>query len=194
MTLPTLGATATAWVWDKFGSDFAQKLAKDIWATFGWAAAAQRYRDHLYKQYGKIHIFGMSEPVPLEGVFTHVIALDKPADRHRYDVAALQEEVARDPELIHELTRKRIYGETERVDGCELVRQRKNDRLFILGKPGAGKTTFLKYLALQAAQGELNQIPIFVTLREWQAEGDLLAFLARQFEICGFPEPRPLSR
>ena len=191
MTLSILGSTATAWLWDKFGGDFAQKLAKDIWATFSWAVAAKRYREHLHKQYSTIHIFGMSEPVPLEGVFTHVVALDKPADRHSYDITALQEEVLSDPDRIHALMRQRIYGKTERIDGCDLVRDRKNDRLFILGKPGGGKTTFLKYLALQAAREDLNQIPIFVTLREWQAEGDLLAFLARQFEICGFPEAAP---
>ena len=32
---------------------------------------------------------------------------------HRYDVATLQEEVARDPARFHELIRQRIYRETE---------------------------------------------------------------------------------
>lgn len=37
----------------------------------------------------------------------------------------------------------------------------------ILGKPGAGKTTFLKYLAMQCIKGEFQpeRIPIFVTLK-----------------------------
>jgi predicted NACHT family NTPase len=34
-----------------------------------------------------------------------------------------------------------------RVDGVSLVQQPDGQRLFILGKPGAGKTTFLKHLA-----------------------------------------------
>jgi len=194
MTLPTLGTAATAWFWETFGKDLAKTLTKDVWNTLNWAAAAQRYRQHLYKQYSQIHIFGMAEPVPLEGVFTHVVALDKPADWHRYDVTALQEEAARDPERIHALMQKHIYGGTERIDGCVLVRQPGSYRLFILGKPGAGKTTFLKYLALQAAQGDLNQIPIFVTLREWRAESDLIAFLVRQFEICAFPDAAPFIK
>jgi len=181
----------TAWLWETFGQDLAKKLTQDVWHTFKWAAAAQSYRKHLYEQYSTLHIFGMSEPVPLEGVFTHVVALDKPADRHRYDIAALQEEMTPDPARIHEVLRKRVYGKTGRVDGVKLVKQPDCDRLFILGKPGAGKTTFLKYLALQAAQGDLNQIPIFVTLREWRGEGDLMAFIARQFEICQFPEATP---
>ena len=47
----------------------------------------------------------------------------------------------------------------------QLVKKGKN--LFILGKPGAGKTTFLKYLTVQAAQYKLNQLPIFISLNEW---------------------------
>ena len=44
--------------------------------------------------------------------------------------------------------------------------------LFILGKPGAGKTTVLKHLALQAAQGHFDKIPIFVTLKDWADSKD----------------------
>jgi predicted NACHT family NTPase len=127
----------------------------------------------------------------LEGLFTHVIALDKPAAFHRYDVAALREAAARDPAQVHALIRREVQRETERCDGMDLVRGEEGHRLFILGKPGAGKTTFLKYVAIQAAQGDLKQVPIFVRLREWQAEGDLLAFLAQQFEICTFPNATP---
>ena len=37
----------------------------------------------------------------------------------------------------------------------------------ILGKPGAGKTTFLKYLAIQCIKGEFQaeSVPIFITLK-----------------------------
>lgn len=65
----------------------------------------------------------------------------------------------------------------------------KEAKLFILGKPGAGKTTFLKYLALQADQ--LKKLPIFVSLNEWaESRLDLLPFIEQQFTICQFPSAR----
>ena len=61
--------------------------------------------------------------------------------------------------------------------------------LHILGLPGAGKTTFLKYLALQCIQGEFKPdlVPIFVALRDLSAvpgvlgpkRGQKLRFLPR---------------
>jgi predicted NACHT family NTPase len=117
-------------------------------------------------------------------LFTHVIALDKLAAFHRYNVTALREEAARDPAEVHALIQREVQRETQCFDGMALVRGDQGHRLFILGKPGAGKTTFLKYLTIQAAQGDLNQVPIFVRLREWQAEGDLLAFLAPGIPFC----------
>jgi predicted NACHT family NTPase len=191
MALPALPAGATAWVWEKFGKDFVQGVAGAAWESIRWPGAALRYRQHLYEQYNHIQIFGQPDPVPLEGLFTHVIALDEPAAFHRYDVAALREDAARDPAQVHALIRRKVQRETERFDGMDLVRGEEGHRLFILGKPGAGKTTFLKYVAIRAAQGDPNKVPIFVRLREWQAEGELLPFLARQFDICAFPNATP---
>jgi predicted NACHT family NTPase len=56
-------------------------------------------------------------------------------------------------------------------------------RLFILGKPGAGKTTFLRYITVQCARENIDKLPIFVGLKEWADSGlDLMAFLATQFD------------
>jgi predicted NACHT family NTPase len=63
----------------------------------------------------------------------------------------------------------------------------------VLGKPGAGKTAFLKHLVLQATNGKINKIPIFVSLKAWSDSdhllnhAGLLAFIAEQFDICDFP-------
>jgi adenylate kinase family enzyme len=68
----------------------------------------------------------------------------------------------------------------------ELIEQATN--LFILGKPGAGKTTFLKYIALKAAEQAIDKVPIFVSLKQWADSGkELMPFIAERFKICDFP-------
>lgn len=140
------------------------------------------YKAKLEQLCGTLRILGKSEPVPLAGIFTDVFLLDQPTAWRRYDIARL----CRDSEKLEQ--------DVARRDGVALVQDKdpKYRRLFILGKPGAGKTTFLKHLTLQAAQGKLDKIPIFVSLKEWSDAGlELLPFLVRQFEICDFPHAAP---
>ncbi len=76
----------------------------------------------------------------------------------------------------------------ERVLGLDAVE--KYPKLMILGKPGAGKTTFLKYLAIQCNSGEFQAdlVPIFVTLKEFAEAAkkpSLLEYISQQFSDCG---------
>jgi predicted NACHT family NTPase len=71
---------------------------------------------------------------------------------------------------------------SERLPGLDAVK--KNTRLMVLGKPGAGKTTFLKYLAMQCITGQFaeDKVPFFVTLKDFaEAQGspDLVEYLAK---------------
>jgi hypothetical protein len=67
--------------------------------------------------------------------------------------------------------------------------------LFILGKPGAGKTTFLKYIALKAAEQTIDKVPIFISLKEWADSGlGLWPFILIQFDICDFPAAEPFVK
>ena len=57
----------------------------------------------------------------------------------------------------------------------------------VLGKPGVGKTTFLKYLALQCILDEFrnNKIPLFITLKDYaEAENQpsLLIYISQLFQ------------
>jgi hypothetical protein len=67
--------------------------------------------------------------------------------------------------------------------------------LFILGRPGAGKTTFLKYLAILACKGKIKKTPIFVSLKDWSDSSlSIVPFVAQQFDRCGFPNAEPFVR
>jgi predicted NACHT family NTPase len=179
----TLAITAGAWLWDKYGETVTGKTAdaaKGRWDKFKWKNAAEEYRKKIKKLYGTMQIMGMAEPVPLDDIFTDAYMLDKPTAFGRFDIERL-EQLSADPDAP---------PEAERVNGLRLVREKSN--LFILGKPGAGKTTFLKYIALQAAEQNINKIPVFITLKHWADSNlELMPFIAERFDICDFPAAQP---
>jgi len=153
--------------------------------SFGLAGA--RYRELLAKRYDTIRILGMDAPVPLRSIYVRVNILKKITARHNASVHELEEFFQGD---------KRGFGiAQETTTALEAVNRLPN--ILLLGKPGAGKSTFLKYLALLASDGELAtpRVPIFISLKEWSDSGDtLIQFVARQFEICGFSDPLPYVR
>jgi hypothetical protein len=145
------------------------------WLEVDWIQAAQTYRQEIMRLYGSLHIFGMSGPVPLTNLFTDVYLLDKPSALRQHTLDELKRQPL-DAALRHE--------------GGQLIAQHR--RLFILGQLGSGKTTFLKHLALQAAQNQFDAIPIFVSLKDWSDTSlDLIGFLVRRFAVCSFPDAWP---
>lgn len=145
-----------------------------------WQLIQERYYNLIEKKYGWTWILGKPEPIPLEGSFTDVYLLDKITAWRRFDILKLEQDL------------EFIKGGHRRLSGLDLIKEGKFNRLYILGKPGGGKTTFLKYIALKAAQNEIKKIPIFVSLKEWADSGDkLMDFLVKQFDICDFPETLP---
>ncbi len=125
----------------------------------------------------------MTDEVPLESLFVRVNILEKITDRIRVDQKSLEELYDRD---------KKSFGKKqETVTGIETIN--KHDKFIVLGKPGAGKTTYLKFLALNSIKdnSEIKQrkLPIFITLKEWADKGgSLLKFITYQFDICDLPD------
>jgi predicted NACHT family NTPase len=76
---------------------------------------------------------------------------------------------------------------SERHTGLEIAN--KHDRIMLLGKPGSGKTTFLRHLAVACARKEFQpeRIPVLIELRSLtfrQLENlDLLALLGQELRL-----------
>jgi hypothetical protein len=201
MSISSLVAATSAWLWDKYGKSVTDKAASEIkerWSKFKWRDAAEAYRAKIKKLYGMVQIMGMPEPMPLNAIFTEVYMLDKPTALSRFDIERLKQ-LSADPNTPPPqakrisglaLVKKKVRKNVLKTDGFAVIEEDQN--LFILGKPGAGKTTLLKYIALQAAEQNIDKVPIFVTLKHWaDSRLDLMSFIAERFDICDFPNAEP---
>lgn len=158
------------------------------WKNINWEKYAKKYCQRIKHKYGSMQVLGMSEAVPLEEIFTDVkilgqLSSTKQVFDDKMDLA--QETFLKNKGFIE----TSILGKSERRSGLEIVEDDKYMRIFILGKPGAGKTTFLKYVTLKLVNGDLNTLPIFINLREFSESNlDFFDYLSKEFEICGFPK------
>jgi predicted NACHT family NTPase len=117
----------------------------------------------IQERCGTMRVLDMTKPIGLNDIYTSVNILEKVTGRQRLGIdELLQQCKSQDFDLfgLNRIAEKR-------VPGLEAVE--KYSKLMILGKPGAGKTTFLKYLAIQCIKGEFQgeRVPIFVTLKNF---------------------------
>lgn len=189
-----LTIAAGVWAWESYGKDAVawlvkrlgrnlEDLKKDGWEKIDWRRASQRYREEMQRLYGSMQIWKMNRPMLLSDVYTDVYLLDKPTALRRHSIDELQKRSE-----LHATA----SDSDERHAGAALIER--EPRLYILGQPGAGKTTFLKHLVIESVQmqGRINAIPIFASLKDWSDSNlDLMSFLVRQFAICNFPNAQP---
>lgn len=176
--------TASAgWLWEKFGARLiteGTQGAEKQWVKFQWAAAEEKYRERLIEQINTIRLLGNPRPLQIDAFYTDVHVLDELSAFRHFDLAT-RSGSSDDIE--------RMASQRKRSIAEELISTHK--RLYILGKPGAGKTTFLKRLALQACKGKIEKTPIYVPLKEWSDSGENLDdFISGLFDVCGFPNAK----
>jgi NACHT domain len=181
-----IGAGATAlsaqfltWIRDKHGDKIKDKVQKGF-DQFNWTTAQGKYRDKIAKDFGTIRLIGSDEKISLNDIFTDVYLL-KNSDAFEYHKWLENQQSSVDTD------------KGKRFGGADYVKNNQKN-FYILGKPGAGKTTFLKHIAVQASNNKINKIPVFIYLRDWarKPDIDLFDFLVKEFDICGFPEAKYL--
>ncbi len=136
---------------------------------------------HLTRRCGIMKILDMKQPIDSGAVYTDVNILERIAGKSRRDIPQMMEECGAqgvDRFFLGAVKQKR-------VEGLEAVLKEK--QLMILGRPGAGKTTFLKRLAIVCLKNDFlaDRLPIFVTLKEFaETEGKpgILEFVAGTIE------------
>lgn len=127
---------------------------------------------------GTMRVLDMSYPIGLNDIYTDVNILEKITSTRTLKWAEMMREAGR--EQFDRFCLGDVRG--QRIPGLKAVKD--HPKLMVLGKPGAGKTTFLKRLAMQCIGGKVmsDRVPLFVTLKDFaEADGQpsLLDYLDR---------------
>ncbi|MBW4545436.1 MAG: NACHT domain-containing NTPase [Symplocastrum torsivum CPER-KK1] len=146
----------------------------------------EKVKPLIQERCGTMRVLDMSQPIGLNDIYTDVNILEKITGRRRLEISELLQGF--DPES-EDFDRFGLSRVTEkRVPGLKAVEH--YSKLMVLGKPGAGKTTFLKYLAIRCISGEFQaeRVPIFITLKDFAetpAQPGLLEFITQMFANSG---------
>ena len=154
--------------------------------------ASRKYVETYKKRHCQFKVLGMREPMTLAQLYTGVKFLD--------GNELLKFESTEALEKLYRQTRLRGYAgkhsDGKKRSGIDVANEKQY--LMLLGGPGAGKSTFLRKVGLEAlrtfhyedAAYCHRQIPVLLELKRFEAvEIDITALITEEFKNCGFPNP-----
>ena len=149
--------------------------------------ASKQYVQNYEQRHGILKVLGMRDPVKLESVYTAVQFLDNDAIRSFESIDNLEQ-------FYRQANTRRFQSQDKgKQQGIKVA----NDKqyLMVLGGPGAGKSTFLRKMGLEALKGKKGGfkhgcIPVFIELKRFTSSDiNIEKFIIEEFNICGFPSP-----
>jgi hypothetical protein len=151
-------------------------------------AASQKYIENYRDRHCLLKVLGMRKPVELESVYTAVRFLDNDAIQQFTSVEALES-------AYRERQRRQFEPDTKiKRKGIEVANA--EPYLMVLGAPGAGKSTFLRKIGLEALKGKQKDyshrcIPVLIELKRFTSDDlDVESFIVEEFQTCGFPDAK----
>ncbi|GAB1539495.1 hypothetical protein NUACC21_21620 [Scytonema sp. NUACC21] len=149
------------------------------------------YANRYTARYGSIRILGMKQDASLESIYTKVRFLDELSIRQFISLEALEQ--------TYREGRKRRFQTKElaTLDGFTVANE--YQYLMVLGGPGAGKSTFLRRIGLEALKGKMSKyqhrsIPVYVELKRLNSNIiDLNKVIAEELQNLGFPSSQKFA-
>ncbi|WP_375467775.1 NACHT domain-containing protein [uncultured Nostoc sp.] len=150
-------------------------------------AASNQYQKNYEERHGILKVLGMREPVKLESLYTSVQFLDDDTIQSFESIENL--------ENFYRKAKSRSFQSHngKKQEGIKVANNKQY--LMVLGGPGAGKSTFVRKMGLEALKGKKGGfkhgcIPVFIELKRFASSNiNIETFIAEEFRICGFPSP-----
>ncbi|WP_449419534.1 NACHT domain-containing protein [Phormidium nigroviride] len=165
----------------EIGKNFTQETKQLIYNVSG------EYEKRYVNRHGILKALGMREPVSLELVYTTVQFLEEPEILNFASLQSLEE-------TYREANKRSFQGQDyQKAEELKIA----NDKQFlmVLGQSGAGKSTFLRKMGLEALKdkkGEFKHdcIPVFIELKNFPSSHiEIEKVIVDEFRICGCPSP-----
>jgi predicted NACHT family NTPase len=144
----------------------------------------------IHERCGWMNVLSMTRPIGLGDIYTNVNILEKITGRKRLVLKELEANCLE--EDFEHFGFSYLRKKDDPIPGLDAVEQCK--KMLVLGKPGAGKTTFLKRIATQCNLGTFHPglVPIFVPLKQFaetKGHPELLAYIANQLHEYKVKDP-----
>ncbi|MCT7988756.1 NACHT domain-containing protein [Laspinema olomoucense] len=173
-------------------------IEEDITALV--TAVRSRMREPIRAQCGTLRLLDKSQPVALDDIYIQINILEQLNRQRWLEVSDLQFQPRQTRQSKGPVHRSISASEQQsKIPAIQAVST--YSKLLILGKPGAGKTTFLQFLALGCIQEETHLksgfrtgalgLPIFIKIRDWRTESkqsgnrSLLHYITKIFNNFG---------
>ncbi len=148
------------------------------------ADAAAKYVDFCVDAYQNMRVLAMPEPVELAHIYTQVRIADRIRSRQN----------SNETEIVKEIVAARGRTDTSSLNALSVLSRAA--RCVLLGRPGSGKSTFMKYLLLRELQTEeVDKIPVLIQLNQLDRNNkSISAAIAATFAQAGVSDSVEITK